>query len=147
MSTIGKKVRDVELECGRPLADVLVALLASRQVRRQLAAGADRAELLASVLDLPVPLVARCLRSLTPPPRAPRRRRQPEPSATRADQVRRSWDARGDARIVEHEGRRMTLAAWAREVGQPYARVHARLTLLGWSPQMALLAPSRRAPL
>jgi hypothetical protein len=50
---------------------------------------------------------------------------------------------RRDNRILEHDGRRMTMVEWAEAVGLNYKTLKERLTQLGWSVEKSLTTPAR----
>lgn len=45
--------------------------------------------------------------------------------------------------VLEFEGRRQTIAAWARETGIPHDTIEMRIGRLGWAHERALTTPNR----
>lgn len=46
-------------------------------------------------------------------------------------------------RMLEYQGERMSMAAWAERVGLPYQTLNTRINTMGWSVERALSTPHR----
>lgn len=47
-------------------------------------------------------------------------------------------------RLIEHDGKRLTVAQWSIETGIPQGTIHARFKRLNWPTGKALTTPTRK---